>query len=138
MDLQFSREDKVFREEAREWLNSNSPNERRPHAGQAMREFDLTWQKRQYEGGWAGVSWPKEYGGLGLSLTRQLIWNEEYARADAPDNHLCFVALNHAGPTIIARGSEAQSGSICEASSAARPSGAKASPNPTPDRISEA
>src|ERR1700722_16762391 len=108
MDLQFSREDKVFREEARDWLNSNSPDERRPHAGQAMREFDLAWQKRQYEGSWAGVSWPKEYGGLGLSLTRQLIWHEEYARADAPDNHLCFVALNHAGPTIMARGSEAQ------------------------------
>ena len=108
MDLQFSREDKVFREEARDWLNSNSPDERRPHAGQAMREFDLAWQKRQYEGGWAGVSWPKEYGGLGLSLTRQLIWHEEYARADAPDNHLCFVALNHAGPTIMARGSEVQ------------------------------
>ncbi|MGF6999367.1 acyl-CoA dehydrogenase family protein [Paraburkholderia sp. GAS32] len=108
MDLQFSREDKVFREEARDWLNSNCPCERRPHAGEAMREFDLAWQKRQYEGGWAGVSWPPQYGGLGLSLTRQLIWHEEYARADAPDNHLCFVALNHAGPTIIARGSEAQ------------------------------
>ena len=108
MDLQFSREDRVFREEARDWLNSNSPIERRPHAGQTMREFDLAWQKRQYEGGWAGVSWQKEYGGLGLSLTRQLIWHEEYARADAPDNHLCFVALNHAGPTIMARGSEVQ------------------------------
>jgi alkylation response protein AidB-like acyl-CoA dehydrogenase len=108
MDMQFSREDKVFREEARAWLNGNAPRERRPHSGEAMREFDLAWQQKQYGGGWAGVSWPEEYGGLGLSLTRQLIWHEEYARADAPDNHLCFVALNHAGPTIIARGSEAQ------------------------------
>ena len=73
-----------------------------------MRAFDMAWQRRQFEGGWAGVSWPSAYGGLGLSLTRQLIWHEEYARADAPDNHLCFVALNHAGPTIIANGSEAQ------------------------------
>lgn len=108
MDLQFSREDKIFREDARAWLNSNVPGQRRPHAGEAMREFDMAWQKTQHEAGWAGVSWPKEYGGLGLSLTRQLIWHEEYARADAPDNHLCFVALNHAGPTIIARGSEEQ------------------------------
>ena len=76
-----------------------------------MRAFDLAWQRRQYEGGWAGVSWPKEFGGLGLSLTRQLIWHEEYARAEAPDNHLCFVALNHAGPTLIACGSDEQKAS---------------------------
>jgi alkylation response protein AidB-like acyl-CoA dehydrogenase len=108
MDLHFSREDMIFRERARAWLRANAPRNRRPHSGEAMRAFDLAWQRKQFEGGWAGVSWPAEYGGSGLSLTRQLIWHEEYARADAPDNHLCFVALNHAGPTIIARGSEAQ------------------------------
>jgi alkylation response protein AidB-like acyl-CoA dehydrogenase len=108
MDLHFSRDDEVFREQARAWLRENVTGERRPHSGEAMRSFDLAWQRRQFDGGWAGVSWPVEYGGLGLSLTRQLIWHEEYARADAPDNHLCFVALNHAGPTIIAKGSEAQ------------------------------
>ena len=108
MDLKFSRADRSFRDEARAWLNANLPRERRPHSGDAMRQFDLAWQRRQFEGGWAGVSWPQEYGGRGLSLTRQLIWHEEYARADAPDNHLCFVALNHAGPTLIARGTEAQ------------------------------
>jgi alkylation response protein AidB-like acyl-CoA dehydrogenase len=108
MDLDFSREDLLFREQARAWLHDNVPRERRPHSGEPMRAFDMAWQRRQFEGGWAGVSWPAAYGGLGLSLTRQLIWHEEYARADAPDNHLCFVALNHAGPTIIANGSEAQ------------------------------
>jgi alkylation response protein AidB-like acyl-CoA dehydrogenase len=108
MDLHFSREDMIFRERARAWLCDNAPRQRRPHSGDAMRAFDLAWQRKQFEGGWAGVSWPAEYGGLGLSLTRQLIWHEEYARADAPDNHLCFVALNHAGPTLIARGSEVQ------------------------------
>ena len=108
MDLQFSPEDIRFRQEARAWLHDNAPRDRRPHAGEAMRAFDTAWQRRQFEGGWAGVSWPKEFGGLGLPLIRQLIWHEEYARADAPDNHLCFVALNHAGPTLIARGSQAQ------------------------------
>ena len=108
MDLHFSREDMNFRDQARTWLRDNLIRERRPHSGEAMRSFDLAWQRRQFEGGWAGVSWPTEYGGLGLSLTRQLIWHEEYARADAPDNHLCFVALNHAGPTLIASGSEDQ------------------------------
>jgi alkylation response protein AidB-like acyl-CoA dehydrogenase len=108
MDLHFSREDMTFRDQARTWLRDNLIRERRPHSGEAMRSFDLAWQRRQFEGGWAGVSWPVQYGGLGLSLTRQLIWHEEYARADAPDNHLCFVALNHAGPTLIASGSEEQ------------------------------
>jgi alkylation response protein AidB-like acyl-CoA dehydrogenase len=108
MDLHFSREDMIFRDQARTWLRDNVIRERRPHSGEAMRSFDLAWQRKQFEGGWAGVSWPLQYGGLGLSLTRQLIWHEEYARADAPDNHLCFVALNHAGPTLIASGSEDQ------------------------------
>jgi len=108
MDLHFSREDMIFRDQARTWLRDNVIRERRPHSGEAMRSFDLAWQRKQFEGGWAGVSWPVQYGGLGLSLTRQLIWHEEYARADAPDNHLCFVALNHAGPTLIASGSEDQ------------------------------
>ena len=108
MDLHFSREDMIFRDQARTWLRDNVIRERRPHSGEAMRSFDLAWQRKQFEGGWAGLSWPVQYGGLGLSLTRQLIWHEEYARADAPDNHLCFVALNHAGPTLIASGSEDQ------------------------------
>lgn len=108
MDLNFSKEDQQFREQARGWLQDNVPKELRPHHGDAMRDYDKEWQKTQFEAGWAGVSWPVEFGGLGLGLTQQLIWYEEYARAHAPDNHLCFVGLNHAGPTIMACGDEAQ------------------------------
>jgi alkylation response protein AidB-like acyl-CoA dehydrogenase len=108
MNLEFTSEDKIFRERARDWLHDNVFRTQRPHGGEEMREYDLAWQKCQFDGGWAGVSWPTEYGGLGLDLTRQLIWYEEYARAQAPDNHLCFVGLNHGGPTIIARGDDAQ------------------------------
>ena len=96
-----------FRDECRSWLADNGPGER-PHDGPAMRDFDLAWQKRQYDGGWAGVSWPKEYGGRGLSVLEQLIWHEEYARAGAPPSGCMFVALSHAGPTLIVKGSEAQ------------------------------
>jgi alkylation response protein AidB-like acyl-CoA dehydrogenase len=107
LNLHFSAEDIAFRAQARDWLHAHVPRERRPHAGPAARAYDLAWQALQHDAGWAGISWPKEYGGLGLSLTRQLIWHEEYARANAPDHHLCFVALNHAGPTIMANGTEA-------------------------------
>jgi alkylation response protein AidB-like acyl-CoA dehydrogenase len=58
--------------------------------------------------GWAGIAWPREYGGRGASLMEQLIWYEEYARAGAPDISTLFVGLNHAAPTLIACGSEEQ------------------------------
>lgn len=108
MNLDFTPEDELFRAEARDWLNDNVPRGQRPPEGQAMREFDLAWQRRQFDGGWAGVSWPVEYGGRGLALTEQLIWYEEYARAGGPNSELLFVGCNHAAPTIMARGTQAQ------------------------------
>src|SRR5579875_882482 len=61
-----------------------------------------------YDAGWAGIAWPKAYGGRGATLMEQLIWFEEYARADAPDLSTLFVGLNHDGPTLMACGTEAQ------------------------------
>lgn len=101
-------EEESFRAEVRDWLRSNVPRVKRPLSGTELREFDLSWQRRQYDGGWAGISWPKVYGGRGLSLNEQLIWYEECARADAPVGGSMFIALAHAGPTLIARGSEPQ------------------------------
>ena len=51
---------------------------------------------------------PVEFGGRGASLMEQLIWYEEYARAGAPEITTTFVGLNHAGPTLIACGTDAQ------------------------------
>lgn len=73
-----------------------------------MREFDIAWQRKQYEAGWAGIAWPTQFGGRGLPLVQQLIWHEEYARAGAPQAGVCFVGLNHGGPTLMAQGSQAQ------------------------------
>lgn len=97
-----------FRAEVREWLHAHVPRERRPRDGRALRDYDTAWQRRQYDGGWAGISWPKDYGGRGLSLLEELIWHEEYSRAGAPPSASMFVALSNAGPTLIVRGSEAQ------------------------------
>lgn len=108
MELSFTREDEEFREEARTWLAEHAPREERPRSGQAMREFDLAWQRVMFEGGWAGVGWPTEYGGRGLSLVRQLIWLEEYARAGLESVDCRFVGERHAGPTLIARASAEQ------------------------------
>jgi alkylation response protein AidB-like acyl-CoA dehydrogenase len=100
--------EKAFRGEVREWLQANTPKQPRPLHGPEMRVFDVAWQKAQYEGGWAGITWPTGCGGRELSLTEQVIWHEEYALADAPTVGCCFVGLNHAGPTLIARGSPEQ------------------------------
>jgi alkylation response protein AidB-like acyl-CoA dehydrogenase len=97
-----------FRDEARTWLEENRPREPRPLEGMALRDYDTRWQKAQYEAGWAGIAWPKAFGGRGASLIEQLIWFEEYAGADCPTLGSLFVAMSHAGPTLIMRGSEAQ------------------------------
>ncbi|MCU1587336.1 MAG: putative acyl-CoA dehydrogenase [Frankiales bacterium] len=108
MDLTFTREEDDFRDEARTWLRENFPTEPRPRSGSAVRDYDLAWQRRQYDGGWAGVSWPTEYGGRGLPLLQQMIWFEEYAKTGAPDIDIRFVGLSHAGPTLMANGTQEQ------------------------------
>jgi alkylation response protein AidB-like acyl-CoA dehydrogenase len=100
--------DAEFRAKVRDWLADNVPSEPRPTDRKAGRQFDLDWQRAQYDGGYAGVSWPAEYGGVGMGLGEQLIWFEEYVRANAPDIGCGFVGINHAGPTLIARADDAQ------------------------------
>lgn len=111
MDIQFSPEDELFRKEVRQWLADNRPSAQRPPVADlaARREYDTAWQKVLFDAGWAGIAWPADLGGRGLSLTRQLIWYEEYAAAEAPPGgaeSVCFVGLAHAGPTLIACGSD--------------------------------
>jgi alkylation response protein AidB-like acyl-CoA dehydrogenase len=108
MRLAFSAEDSAFRDEVRTWLAEHAPKERRPKGSMAMREFDLAWQRQQYEAGWAGIAWPVEFGGRGLPLTQQLIWYEEYAKLGMKAIDTRFVGLSHAGPTLIARASTDQ------------------------------
>ncbi|WP_028710031.1 acyl-CoA dehydrogenase family protein [Paracoccus pantotrophus] len=108
MNLDYSDSEIAFRERARAWLAENAPCEKRPAEGSAASEYDRAWQRKLKEGGFAGINWPAEYGGAGLSGIEQLIWFEEVARADAPHAGDMGIALNHAGPTLIVRGSEEQ------------------------------
>lgn len=109
MDITFTAEEERFRADARAWLAENAPKSQPPeHDLRVRREFDLVWQRILFEAGYAGISWPKEYGGRGASLMEQLIWYEEFARSGAHEPSTLFVGLNHGGPTLIARGSEEQ------------------------------
>jgi alkylation response protein AidB-like acyl-CoA dehydrogenase len=112
MDLSDTREEAAFREKARIWLKENLPK------GVANRGFALAideesvrvltdWQRRLWEAGYLGLSWPKEYGGQGASMIESAIFNEEMARvrAPAPLNEL---GLSMGGPTILEHGTEDQ------------------------------
>ena len=53
VDLQFSDADISFREEVRTWLKENAPRDRPHHDRQALTEYDINWQKIQWDGGYA-------------------------------------------------------------------------------------
>ena len=111
MNLDLTAEELAFREEASTWLRDNLPTEARPPEGQEMRAFDLAWQRTLFDGGWAGINWPSEYGGRGLTDIQQMIWYEEFAKANPPftlNNSCTFVGNLHGGPTIIVNGNEEQ------------------------------
>ena len=111
MDLRYSREDEAFRAELRTWLEKEVPAHGPPPPADdwpARRAYDTGWQRKLHEAGLAGLAWPAEFGGRGLPSNQQLVYLEEYARAGAPYIGVNFVGLMHAGPTLIAEGSEAQ------------------------------
>jgi alkylation response protein AidB-like acyl-CoA dehydrogenase len=111
VDLRDSESDAAFRAELRQWLSRVVP-ELRPEPEredwQGRRRFDLDWQKRLYDAGYAGVDWPADYGGRGATPTESLIYKEEMARAKAPTVGVNFVGLLHAGPTLIAEATDEQ------------------------------
>jgi alkylation response protein AidB-like acyl-CoA dehydrogenase len=106
VDLTLSAGEEAFRDELRGWLDANHPG-REPEGDEAGFEFRRAWQKKLYDAGWAGLSWPKEYGGRGASLVEQAIFNEEIVRAQAPQM-ANVLGLAMGGPTVIAHGTDEQ------------------------------
>jgi alkylation response protein AidB-like acyl-CoA dehydrogenase len=107
MDLTLTPEEEGFRDEVRAWLEANHPGPTPEGDDQARFEFEREWQGRLHEGGWAGISWPKEYGGRGASLIEQTIFAAEMARSKAP-RPANVLGLVMGGPVVIAHGSEEQ------------------------------
>jgi alkylation response protein AidB-like acyl-CoA dehydrogenase len=104
MDLRDTTEEAAFRTELRAWIESNLTDEIR---GGRFEEAGREWSRKLYEAGYAGLTWPKEYGGAGAPYSHQAIFLEEMARAEAPP-HLGVIGLGMAGPTIIAHGTDGQ------------------------------
>jgi alkylation response protein AidB-like acyl-CoA dehydrogenase len=106
LDLTLSPAERAFRDELRGWLEANRPGDE-PSGDEAAFEFRRDWQRKLNDAGWAGISWPEEYGGRGASLIEQAIFNEEMVRARTPQM-ANVLALAMGGPTVIAHGTEEQ------------------------------
>ena len=107
MDFSYTPAEQAFRAELRAWLAANLPREPLPETLEAEAAYLTAWQRRCFDAGWAAVHWPREYGGRGATLTETAIYQEEMARARAPQM-MNRVGINNVGPTLIAHGSEAQ------------------------------
>ena len=106
MDLTLSPSEQAFRDELRGWLEENHPGEE-PSGDEAAFEFRRAWQKKMHAAGWAGVSWPKEYGGRGATLIEQSIFYEEMVRSKAP-SAANVLGLVMGGPVVMTHGTDEQ------------------------------
>jgi alkylation response protein AidB-like acyl-CoA dehydrogenase len=95
--------DTDFRTEVRDWLSANVVDDfaaLRGRGGPGDEEVGfetrVAWEQVLGKAGWIGLGWPVSHGGRGASLSQQIIWAEEYARADAP------ARVNHMGENLLA------------------------------------
>jgi alkylation response protein AidB-like acyl-CoA dehydrogenase len=114
MDFGFSPVEEALRTRLRDWLRVNlpagwgTPDFTKPRTPADKVAFAKRWQRTLYDGGWAGISWPKEHGGQALTPLEQLLFHEEYFKAGAPDMIDIAIGLNLTGPTLIHHGTDAQ------------------------------
>ncbi|QLQ35857.1 acyl-CoA dehydrogenase family protein [Micromonospora robiginosa] len=112
MDLRDSAEEAAFRAGLRDWLARSVPVTTGTAGAPARGRWDdvdavRSFSAALHEAGYAGLTWPVEYGGRGLSPVHQAIYLEESARAEAGE-HIGVIGLGMVGPTVIACGSPAQ------------------------------
>jgi alkylation response protein AidB-like acyl-CoA dehydrogenase len=98
-----------FRAQARAWLQDTVPRLGGPEPARLEDKLDYwrAWQKLMYDAGYAGLSWPTEYGGGAADAKIRAVFNEELDRASAPER-LNIIGEDFAGPTIIEFGTRAQ------------------------------
>jgi alkylation response protein AidB-like acyl-CoA dehydrogenase len=107
----------AFRTEVRTWLKANATlrsGDENPaalfteHSDEAAFVAEAkAWQRRLFDAGWAGITWPEEYGGRGLSQVHQIVWSQESARYDLP-TEIFSIGLGMGGPTVLTWGTPEQ------------------------------
>jgi alkylation response protein AidB-like acyl-CoA dehydrogenase len=105
--------DREFREELRAWLDQNLVGEFTGQSDRGGPDDDDNWELRRVwelklgEGNWLGLSWPKRYGGREATLTQEILFAMEYARAGAPPR-AAFHGETLMAPTALHYGTEEQ------------------------------
>jgi alkylation response protein AidB-like acyl-CoA dehydrogenase len=107
VELRDTPEEEAYRAEVRAFIAANLPESSKARSARRFEDADLEWSRRLGAAGYAGLTWPTEYGGAGAPYAHQAIFLEELARAEAP-SHLGVIGLGMAGPTIIAWGTPEQ------------------------------
>ncbi|MGO3930886.1 acyl-CoA dehydrogenase [Rhodopseudomonas pseudopalustris] len=105
-----------FRARARAWIDANAPKEFEQELTKSglgrisLKNADIVevgkaWQKKKAEGGWACLTWPKDYGGRGATPIEKVIWQQEegvYGKLTQPFQ----IGEGMCGPTVMAYGGE--------------------------------
>ena len=113
VDLTDSKQDKEFRDEVRTWLMENLSGEFAAAGGKGGAIDDqcwdvrIEWEKLLGRDKWLGMSWPSEYGGRDATFMQQVIFNQEYVRANAPAR-ASFFGEGLFAPTVLAYGTDKQ------------------------------
>lgn len=104
IDLADTAEEASFRHDLRAWLHEHAPAEPPPETLPERHQFLRAWHRRLHDGGWTGISWPARYGGRGLGVIEESIFNIELGLAEAPAGpHFGYI-----GRPLLHYGSEAQ------------------------------
>ena len=108
MDLFFDSNETAFRDEIRNWINENKPEDRwAPMDTQLGFEQHRVWERTLFEAGWSVPNWPKKYGGRDCSLIEWLLYEEEYYLSGAP-GRVNTNGISLLGPTLFSWGTEEQ------------------------------
>ena len=124
MDFQDTTQEATFRSEVRQFIANECPAGIRRRGLGAMfggggwddirmgtdeyRKLNAEWAKKLADRGWIAPAWPKEYGGAGMTVMEQFIFNQEMAAQGAPKGGNYGIGTGWAGPTIILYGTEEQ------------------------------
>ncbi|PRA42351.1 MULTISPECIES: acyl-CoA dehydrogenase family protein [Pseudomonas] len=114
MKIGFSAADEAFRQEVAQWLAEHLDGEFAalrfrggPGDEHSYPEERKAWERELASGAWIGVGWAREHGGRGLSISQQVIFHEEYARAGGP-GRMGHIGEGLVGPTLAAFGTPTQ------------------------------